>query len=92
VVYEWDEGKRAVNLERQGLDFARADLVFESGLKLTVVSEKVGEEPRFVDYAEFEGVLVALVYTFRNDAVRIISLRSAKRKERRAYDAALKNR
>jgi uncharacterized DUF497 family protein len=50
------------------------------------------EEPRFDDYAEFEGVLVALVYTLRNDAARLISLRPAKRKERRAYDAALKNR
>lgn len=92
MVYEWDERKRTANLEKHGLDFTRADLVFESGLKVTVVSEKGGEEPQFVDYAEFEGVLVALVYTLRNDAVRLISLRPAKRKERRAYDAALKNR
>lgn len=47
---------------------------------------------RFVDYAEIEGVLIALVYTLRDDAVRNISFRPAKRKERRSYDAAFENR
>jgi len=92
VIYEWDERKRAANLEKHGLDFARADLVFESELKVTRVSGIGGEEVRFVDYAEIEDVLLALIYTLRDDAVRIISFRPAKRKERRAYNAAIKNR
>ena len=92
VVYEWDERKRSANLEKHGLDFASADLVFESETKVTNVSGKGGGEVRFVDYAEIEGVLLALVYTLKDDAVRIISFRPAKRKERRAYNAAIKNR
>jgi uncharacterized DUF497 family protein len=92
TIYEWDERKRAANLEKHGLDFASADLVFESEQKVTSVSGKGGEEMRFVDYAEIEDVLLALIHTLRDDAVRIISFRPAKRKERRVYNAAIKNR
>ena len=92
VIYEWDERKRVANLEKHGLDFASADLVFESELKVTRISGKGGGEMRLVDYAEIEDVLLALVYTLRDDAVRIISFRPAKKKERREYNAAIKNR
>jgi uncharacterized protein len=92
VIYEWDERKRVANFEKHGLDFARADLVFELELKVTSVSGKYGEEVRFVDYAEVDNVHLALIYTLRDDTVRIISFRSAKRKERRVYNAAIKNR
>jgi len=92
TIYEWDERKRMANLEKHGLDFARADLVFESERKVTSVSGKCGEEARFVDYAEVDNVVLALIYTLRDDTVRIISFRPAKRKERRAYNASFKNR
>jgi len=90
--YEWDERKRDANLEKHGLDFTRADIVFESEWKVTVESGRGGEETRFVDYCEVEGVLLALVYTLRGDAVRVISFRPAKRKERRAHHAAFEDR
>jgi uncharacterized DUF497 family protein len=92
VRYEWDERKRTANLKKHGLDFCDADLVFESELKATLASGKGGKEARFVDYAVVEGMLLALVYTLRSGGVRIISYRSAKRKERRVYYAAIKDR
>jgi uncharacterized DUF497 family protein len=39
-----------------------------------------------VDIAEVEGRAMVLVYTLRRDAVRCISFRYAKRKERRMFD------
>jgi uncharacterized DUF497 family protein len=90
--YEWDERKREANLEKHGLDFVRADIVFESERKVTVESGRGGEEARFVDYCEVESELLALVYTLRGDAVRIISFRRANGRERREHDAAIKNR
>lgn len=44
VIYEWDERKRVANTEKHGLDFASADLVFESEPKVTNVSGKGGEK------------------------------------------------
>jgi uncharacterized DUF497 family protein len=85
IEYEWDEDKRLSNLERHGLDFRRAYLVYENPGKLTLKS-RYPEEPRLVDIAEVEGRALVLVYTLRGEAVRCISFRYAKRKERRLYD------
>jgi uncharacterized DUF497 family protein len=53
--------------------------------KLTLKS-RYSDEPRLVDIAEVEGRAVVLVYTLRSEAVRCISFRYAKRKERRIYN------
>jgi uncharacterized DUF497 family protein len=85
IEYEWNEDKRLSNLERHGLDFRRAYLVYENPGKLTLKS-RYSHEPRLVDIAEVEGRAMVLVYTLRRDAVRCISFRYAKRKERRMFD------
>jgi uncharacterized DUF497 family protein len=85
IEYEWDEDKRLSNLERHGLDFRSAYLVYENPGKLTLKS-RYSNEPRLVDVAEVGGRVVVLVYTLRREAVRCISFRYAKRKERRIYD------
>ena len=83
--YEWDERKRAANLEKHGLDFVDADLVFEAAFKATVeVTRAEDEEPRFADFAEVHGAVLKFVYTMRRGAVRCISLRAASKRERRA--------
>ncbi|KAF1049188.1 BrnT family toxin [Xylophilus sp.] len=41
--YEWDEAKRAANLEKHGLDFMRAYLVLESEYVRVVDSPRNGE-------------------------------------------------
>jgi uncharacterized protein len=85
IEYEWDEDKRLSNLERHGLDFRKAALVYENPGKLTLKS-RYSHEPRLVDIAEVEGRAMVLVYTLRSEAVRCISFRYAKRRERRIYD------
>ncbi len=42
-------------------------------------------ETRFVAYGRIRGRLVAVVYTLRGDAVRIISLRKANSREEQRY-------
>ena len=84
--YEWDERKRAANLEKHGLDFVDANLVFEAVFKATVeVTRAEDEEPRFVDFAEVGGTVLMLVYTMRRGAARCISLRPASRRERKTF-------
>lgn len=45
MIYEWDEAKRAVNLDKHGLDFADADLVLESEF-VRIVDSPRGSETR----------------------------------------------
>ena len=85
----WDEGKRAANLAKHGLDFRDAWRVHESPWKLTFRSARKGEN-RQLDLAVVEDVLLAFVYVERSSAVRAISLRRASRAERRMYEKAIR--
>ncbi len=89
--FEWDETKNLKNVETHKLDFIDADLVFENPKKVTVKSAHSKEE-RFMDLAEVHESVLVLVYTYRQDHVRIMSFRPASRKERGFYHDQRKNR
>jgi uncharacterized protein len=81
--FEWDERKRLANLAKHGLDFLDADLIFR-GEFYRYPSGRRGED-RWVTVGLLEEREVALVWTVRADARRIISFRRARREERRQY-------
>ena len=83
----WDETKRKSNLEKHGLDFEDAHLVYEDPNKLTYDSSRKGER-RLLDlaFAIVRGRLLALIYAERGDDVRVISFRAASREEREQYE------
>jgi uncharacterized DUF497 family protein len=83
MLFEWDERKRLANLAKHGLDFLDADLIFR-GVHYSYPSERRGED-RWVTVGLLEGREVALVWTARGDAMRLISFRRARREERRQY-------
>ena len=82
---ECDAVKRAATLEARGLDMARAGEVF-AGATLTVEDDRrnYGED-RFITIGFLNGAMVVLVWTPRQDAYRIISMRKANERERRLY-------
>lgn len=86
LVYAWDERKRLANIERHGLDFNDAYLVYEDP-EITIQSGHQSES-RLQDLAlvEVAGVLLSLVYAMRGKTVRAISFRRAGRRERKYYD------
>jgi len=87
MVYVWDERKRLANIEKHGLDFRDAFLVYENPEKITIQSNHPSES-RLQDLAlvEVAGILLSLVYVVRGEAIRIISFRRAGRRERKYYD------
>ena len=91
MVYEWDEAKRAANLQKHGLDFADADLVLESEYVLIVDSPRRGEA-RLQAFAYVFEVLAVLSVAFvtGTERCRIVSFRPAKRAEREKSYAWLK--
>ena len=84
--YQWDRNKAATNLNKHNIDFADAVSVFSDELAITIFDERFKEE-RFVTIGTdcFNRVLV-VVYTLRDDEIRLISARKATRKERRQYE------
>lgn len=86
VAFEWDERKNEKNIAERSLDFADAQLLFDNPVvRRADLRQDYGEE-RFIAYGELKGQVVVIAYTLRKvDICRIISLRKAKRNERRAY-------
>jgi uncharacterized DUF497 family protein len=85
VEFEWDERKRIATIEKHGLDFRDVMLVFE-GKHIVMETDYPGERRQIV-IGLIGPKFVAVVFTIRSGAVRIITARGARTHERRAYRA-----
>jgi uncharacterized DUF497 family protein len=82
--FEWDEEKRRTNIIKHGFDFLRARAIFDGRPRVDTDSS-VPHEPRMVSIAILDGAYVAVIWTERNDKLRLISVRHARRGERTLF-------
>lgn len=83
--FEWDEAKRLANIEKHRFDFLRVTQIFD-GRPVLERSSARGGEARIVSIAELSADdMVVVVWTWRRDKRRIISVRRVRDGERRAY-------
>ena len=82
-MYEWDEGKRQADLAKYGVDFSALEF-FEWETAVEAADDR-HDEPRWVAIGFVGLQLHVVVYTVRNRAVRVISLRKATPQERKRY-------
>lgn len=82
----WDERKRELNLAKHGLDFADAELVLDSDIRLDLPVIRNGEQ-RIQSFAYvFDRLAVLLlVHAPQDDVLRVVSFRTANKSEREAY-------
>lgn len=84
--FAWDEAKCRANFAKHGIDFRDAEQVFE-GITITAEdNRKDYGEKRYISLGRLAGIVVVIVYTERSEKFRIISMRNANQKERRAYE------
>lgn len=85
----FDRAKRDRTLRERGLDFAHAATVF-AGRTLTIEDRRhdYGED-RYVTIGYLDDRMVALVWTPRGKARRIISMRKCNDREQTRYEAIL---
>ena len=85
--YEWDEGKRAANLVRHGVDFMAAeDFAWDTAVE-TIDDRFDYGAARWVALGSIQERLHVLVYTHWIGVIRIISLRKANEREREFYES-----
>ncbi len=86
--FEWDPEKAAENLANHGLSFEEAATVFGDPLGRIVDDPRHStDEPRYVLLGHSERQqLLAVMFTERAKAIRLISARKATRRERREYE------
>jgi len=88
VVFEWDENKAKSNLRKHKVAFAEAVTVFDDAFSITISDpDHSVEENRFIDIGMSDhNRLLVVIYTEREERVRIISARHATAPERRKYE------
>ena len=85
MTLEWDEDKNKINLEKHGIDFETAILVFNDMQRIEIFDlEHSVEEDRYNTIGMVYDVLF-VVYTERKDNIRLISARLATKTERSIY-------
>ncbi|MCZ8180119.1 MAG: BrnT family toxin [Rhizobium sp.] len=81
--------KRLKALNERGLDFARANEVFE-GPHLTVQDDRRDYgEVRFITIGLLDQRMVVMIWTHREPAIRVISMRKANDREYAIYSGRL---
>lgn len=84
---EFDPTKDGANVAKHGLSLSEGDGVLRDTLALTVEDERSEGEQRFVTVgANSFGELRVVVWTGRDNDVRIISVRRPTPAERKAYE------
>lgn len=83
--YEWDPEKAVANSRKHGVRFADAAAVLSDDRAITIQDDDSQEE-RFITIGQDAlGRILIVVYTWRDDRVRIISARRATARERAEY-------
>ena len=88
MLFDWDDEKEQTNINKHGIDFSTAALVFGDANRIEKYDDIHSlNEDRYITIGQISGiaVVVMIVYTERNPAIRIISARLATKKEKEAY-------
>lgn len=88
-MFEWDHTKSRQNEIKHGVLFADTFAVFEDPNALTLDQIVNGEQRHVTIGMDAFGRILVVVYTWRDENIRIISARKAERTEVRQYEGEL---
>ncbi|MGO9255988.1 MAG: BrnT family toxin [Bryobacteraceae bacterium] len=84
---EWDPAKARLNARKHGVAFADAVAALKDVEALTMRDALSDDEERWVTLGlDAFGRVLVVVYTWRGERVRLISVRRATPRERRRYE------
>jgi len=84
--FEWDDAKARANIARHGVSFEAARDVFDDLFSVGWMDDRENHhEARYVVLGLVDSRLLSVIYTIRNDRIRLISARGAEPRERRIY-------
>lgn len=84
--FEWDEDKSNANLAKHRISFDEASEVFYG--PVIVRGSNRNNEERWIAIGKSHDRIVTVIFTRRNDLIRIISARHPRPDEERAYHNA----
>jgi hypothetical protein len=84
--FEFDPGKSAANQEKHGIDFVRAQVLWQDSMRVEVPARTV-DEPRWLVIGQISGKYWSAVVTYREARIRIISVRRSRDEEVAIYES-----
>ena len=88
MIFEWDENKNKQNKRKHGISFEEALSVFldEKRIEKYDINNSTLEEDRIDIIGQMNNMIILfVVYTDRNDKIRLISARKAEANEETEY-------
>ena len=85
MAFEFDPAKSRANKRKHGIDFVEAQALWDDAEAIEIATN-TNVEPRFVVAGMIEGKLWTAIVTYRNDNIRLISVRRAWKKEIDSYE------
>jgi uncharacterized DUF497 family protein len=83
--FEFDPTKSASNKKKHGIDFEAAKALWNDP-HLLEIEARSSDEPRFLMIGMIDGKHWSAVVTYRNEKIRIISVRRSRKEEVELYE------
>lgn len=84
--FEWDENKNLINKLKHGIRFEDAIEIFQYQMIENIDNRQDYGEIRYIGIGRnSQNYILTVVYTIRGSKIRIISARTAKKRERKIY-------
>lgn len=86
--FEYDPAKSAANKDKHGIDFDAAQALWTDGKLAELISKAhVSEEVRYLGIGRIKGKHWTAIFARRGEAIRIISVRRARKEEVDYYES-----
>ena len=83
--FEFDLKKNTLNEEKHCIGFEKAQLLWADPDRIQIPAKSV-DEPRFMVIGKIDGKHWSAILTFRDDNIRIISVRRSRKEEIEIYE------
>lgn len=83
--FEFDPGKSTANLAKHGINFEAAQMLWQDDRRRTIQSFGWIAEERWLVIGAVQDKLWTAIVTYRGEAIRIISVRRARKEEQELY-------
>ena len=84
--FEYDENKSQINKQKHGIDFVEAQKLWQDEDALAVPANIVDNEVRYALISKILTKCFIAIFTIRDDAYRIISVRRCRKNEENGYE------
>ena len=84
--FEFDPAKSTANWQKHRMDFVQAQALWQDPMRVEVPARTV-DEPRWLVIGRIDGKHWSAVVTYREDRIRIISVRRARDEEVAIYES-----